>query len=493
MSPADTPDAHLHENALAEDLTGASLLRTRIVENTEKPVSNAETRSETRSAAARPWTAPDAPEPARPSAKHASTRRPGAILRAAERLVLAAAVEDAAAGDANEGDGSREQPPVSDDTLEARFRGSDVFDALFAEKETDGETNLPAAKWWTSMVDLRLPEEALDLDGLNRAASPRTRLAATKGSETFAKRDAGPRSADARARTTKGGFRKPAAETLEAFASETERLGVDRTNRADADAETLARSLARLRIAVDGAKAKARVARARLSRLGMNPSRESRGDSDSDSDDARLRLALRGVGADLSRLADQSESAFATRMDARAAEARAALDARLARRARRDAPGDAPGDARDDAGSRDETTRVPAKPLSSPPGNALLKFNAQSRRTQPLRDFLVAHFEHPYPSDAQRERLARETGMSRAQVGNWFINARVRIWRPMILRLGEQIEDERAARAAAEGAEQGGRGARAKRRTNRTRARQGEARNDELLLAANAAPSRRAP
>ena len=219
MSPADTPDAHLHENALAEDLTGASLLRTRIVENTEKPVSNAETRSETRSAAARPWTAPDAPEPARPSAKHASTRRPGAILRAAERLVLAAAVEDAAAGDANEGDGSREQPPVSDDTLEARFRGSDVFDALFAEKETDGETNLPAAKWWTSMVDLRLPEEALDLDGLDRAASPRTRLAATKGSETFAKRDAGPRSADARARTTKGGFRKPAVNERGGFLS----------------------------------------------------------------------------------------------------------------------------------------------------------------------------------------------------------------------------------------------------------------------------------
>ena len=72
-----------------------------------------------------------------------------------------------------------------------------------------------------------------------------------------------------------------------------------------------------------------------------------------------------------------------------------------------------------------------------------MKFNAQSRRTQPLRDFLVAHFDHPYPSDAQREHLARASGMSRAQVGNWFINARVRIWRPMILKLGEQIEDER--------------------------------------------------
>ena len=88
-----------------------------------------------------------------------------------------------------------------------------------------------------------------------------------------------------------------------------------------------------------------------------------------------------------------------------------------------------------------------AKPSSLPapcePGSALVKFNAQSRRTQPLRDFLVAHFDHPYPSDAQREHLARASGMSRAQVGNWFINARVRIWRPMILRLGEQIEDER--------------------------------------------------
>ena len=106
MPPADAPDARPHEIALAEDLTGASLLRTRNVDNTEKRVEKAETRSETRSAAARPWSAPDAqePPPARMRAKHASTRRPGAILRAAERLVLAAAVEDAAVSDAIEND-----------------------------------------------------------------------------------------------------------------------------------------------------------------------------------------------------------------------------------------------------------------------------------------------------------------------------------------------------------------------------------------------------
>ena len=100
-------------------------------------------------------------------------------------------------------------------------------------------------------------------------------------------------------------------------------------------------------------------------------------------------------------------------------------------------------------------------------GKGLFKFNSQSAKTQPLRDFLVGHFDHPYPNDAQREevriglsqipptvfptrltlsfiylQLAAATDMTRAQVSNWFINARVRIWRPMILNLGVEIERE---------------------------------------------------
>jgi hypothetical protein len=209
MSPADAPDAHLHENALAEDLTGASLLRSRNVENTEKRVSNAEMRSETPSAAAIPRSAPDAREPPPPSAKHASTRRPGAILRAAERLVLAAAVEDAAAGDAVEGDGSHTQPPGggSDDTREeARFHAPDVFDFLFErERETFGETQelarLPAAKWWTSMVDPLLPE-ASDANADLGLGNPRTCFGAPKERETFPPREAPPR-AEAKAKAKK--------------------------------------------------------------------------------------------------------------------------------------------------------------------------------------------------------------------------------------------------------------------------------------------------
>ena len=73
-----------------------------------------------------------------------------------------------------------------------------------------------------------------------------------------------------------------------------------------------------------------------------------------------------------------------------------------------------------------------------------LKFNAQSVKTQPLRDWLLAHFDKPYPDDADKVTLAEASGMTRAQVGNWFINARVRIWRPMVLRLGEEIEREGA-------------------------------------------------
>ena len=209
MSPADAPDAHLHENALAEDLTGASLLRSRNVENTEKRVSNAEMRSETPSAAAIPRSAPDAREPPPPSAKHASTRRPGAILRAAERLVLAAAVEDAAAGDAVEGDGSHTQPPGggSDDTREeARFHAPDVFDFLFErERETFGETQelarLPAAKWWTSMVDPFIPE-ASNANADLGLGNPRTCLGAPKERETFPPREAPPR-AEAKAKAKK--------------------------------------------------------------------------------------------------------------------------------------------------------------------------------------------------------------------------------------------------------------------------------------------------
>ncbi|XP_028763992.1 BEL1-like homeodomain protein 4 [Neltuma alba] len=49
-----------------------------------------------------------------------------------------------------------------------------------------------------------------------------------------------------------------------------------------------------------------------------------------------------------------------------------------------------------------------------------------------LRAWLFEHFLHPYPSDADKHLLARQTSLSRNQVSNWFINARVRLWKPMV-------------------------------------------------------------
>ncbi|XP_073316513.1 uncharacterized protein [Primulina huaijiensis] len=49
-----------------------------------------------------------------------------------------------------------------------------------------------------------------------------------------------------------------------------------------------------------------------------------------------------------------------------------------------------------------------------------------------LRAWLFEHFLHPYPKDTEKSILARQTGLTRSQVANWFINARVRLWKPMI-------------------------------------------------------------
>ncbi|KAL4557970.1 hypothetical protein LXL04_036166 [Taraxacum kok-saghyz] len=54
------------------------------------------------------------------------------------------------------------------------------------------------------------------------------------------------------------------------------------------------------------------------------------------------------------------------------------------------------------------------------------------RAVSVLRSWLFDHFLHPYPTDSDKQLLAKQTGLSRNQVSNWFINARVRLWKPMV-------------------------------------------------------------
>ncbi|CAO2827061.1 unnamed protein product [Amaranthus hypochondriacus] len=54
------------------------------------------------------------------------------------------------------------------------------------------------------------------------------------------------------------------------------------------------------------------------------------------------------------------------------------------------------------------------------------------RSVSVLRAWLFEHFLHPYPKDSDKIMLAKQAGLTRSQVSNWFINARVRLWKPMI-------------------------------------------------------------
>ncbi|XP_042059695.1 BEL1-like homeodomain protein 4 [Salvia splendens] len=67
-----------------------------------------------------------------------------------------------------------------------------------------------------------------------------------------------------------------------------------------------------------------------------------------------------------------------------------------------------------------------------------------------LRAWLFEHFLHPYPTEADKHLLSRQTGLSKNQVSNWFINARVRLWKPMVEEMYQQEFKEAAAANDAE-------------------------------------------
>ncbi|GLT78200.1 hypothetical protein SLA2020_497430 [Shorea laevis] len=74
------------------------------------------------------------------------------------------------------------------------------------------------------------------------------------------------------------------------------------------------------------------------------------------------------------------------------------------------------------------------------------------RSVSVLRAWLFEHFLNPYPSDVDKHILARQTGLSRGQVSNWFINARVRLWKPMVEEMYlEEIKEQENNMASSDG------------------------------------------
>ena len=77
--------------------------------------------------------------------------------------------------------------------------------------------------------------------------------------------------------------------------------------------------------------------------------------------------------------------------------------------------------------------------------SGLFKFNSQSKRAQPLRDWLVAARRTITREDDEREALAEASGMTRA--GGQLVHKRqgARL-APMVLKLGEELQREADAR-----------------------------------------------
>ncbi|KAF8388842.1 hypothetical protein HHK36_025522 [Tetracentron sinense] len=68
------------------------------------------------------------------------------------------------------------------------------------------------------------------------------------------------------------------------------------------------------------------------------------------------------------------------------------------------------------------------------------------RSVSVLRAWMFQNFLHPYPKDAEKHLLAIKSGLTRSQVSNWFINARVRLWKPLIEEMHSEMNNRKACR-----------------------------------------------
>ncbi|KAL9654341.1 hypothetical protein ABK040_010370 [Willaertia magna] len=76
------------------------------------------------------------------------------------------------------------------------------------------------------------------------------------------------------------------------------------------------------------------------------------------------------------------------------------------------------------------------------PSTVICRGNLPKQAVDHLQDWLFENFNHPYPSDKEKEILAGKTNLNLSQVNNWFINARRRVWKPILDKMKSQNLDK---------------------------------------------------
>ena len=71
-------------------------------------------------------------------------------------------------------------------------------------------------------------------------------------------------------------------------------------------------------------------------------------------------------------------------------------------------------------------------PIPRPSNNKKRKRMIPPEAVQVMKDWLMAHQEHPYPSPEEKQYFVERTELSLQQVDYWFINARRRILKPLL-------------------------------------------------------------
>ncbi|KAI5460308.1 hypothetical protein BGZ63DRAFT_358034 [Mariannaea sp. PMI_226] len=74
-----------------------------------------------------------------------------------------------------------------------------------------------------------------------------------------------------------------------------------------------------------------------------------------------------------------------------------------------------------------QPSQQPVVETASAPALSSKRANTRSvRKTRGLKNWFSSHLDHPYPSEEEKVALAKESGLSKSQVVNWFANTRRR-------------------------------------------------------------------